>query len=96
MVQIKLFKNPAGRILLVTMSEDNYTQVLLEDINSKFDAVQEAVAPMKQLMADNTALRSDAEEVKADVKIIKAAVTDLSHQVNDIDKRTNRLESLVG
>lgn len=62
------------------MSKD-YTDVLLEEMNGKFDRLIEVMAQMREEMK-HFARQEDLEEVKADVKIIKAAVTDLSSQVN--------------
>lgn len=62
------------------MSKD-YTDVLLEEMNGKFDRLIEVTAQMREEMRQS-ARQEDLEEVKADVKVIKAAVTDLSSQVN--------------
>ena len=61
---------------------DNYTDVLLEDISSKFDRVLEVVSALSDRV-DLTATKEDVEEVRSDVRIIKAAVTDHSHQLQD-------------
>lgn len=59
---------------------NNSTDILLEDMNGKFDVVLELVGQMRDEMK-TLAKQEDLEEVKADVKVVKAAVTDLSHQV---------------
>lgn len=53
---------------------DDYTNVILEDINSKFDVIADAVGQVQKKMKD-LAKQTDLEEVRADVKTIKAAVT---------------------
>lgn len=73
------------------MAKDNYTD-LLEDINSKFDRVIEAVDQVRQDVRA-TAKQSDLEDVKSDVKVVKAAVTDVSTQVNKHDQRLSNLEA---
>ncbi len=72
------------------MNSSNHTDIVLEDMNSKFDAVIELVTQMREDMKQ-LAKQEDLEEVKADVKIIKAAITDLSHQV---EKHEQQLTSL--
>jgi hypothetical protein len=68
------------------------TDILLEDINCKFDAVLEAVGGIRQEMKDLAKL-SDLDELKADVKTIKTVVTSQSHQLDNHENRINVLES---
>ncbi len=76
------------------MSEDkDYTNVLLEEMNSKFDLLLEAVKPIRQLQQDTGTLKEDMNEVKSDVKVIKAAVTDVSKEVSAHDLRIANLEN---
>jgi uncharacterized protein YoxC len=74
------------------MSDKDYTNVLLEDMNSKFDRLIEVVGQMKDEI-QTFAKQSDLEEVKADVKVIKAAVTDLSSHVDNHEVRITNLEA---
>ena len=75
------------------MSKDkDYTNVLLEEMNSKFDILIEVVGGMKDEMK-TLAKQSDLDEVKADVKVIKAAVTDVSDQVARHEVRISDLET---
>jgi len=74
------------------MSKD-YTDVLLEEMNSKFDLLLEAIAPLKQMQQDIFTTKEDVAELKADVKVIKAVVTDLSHQVNRHEKEIAELKT---
>jgi hypothetical protein len=71
----------------------NYTDVLLEDMNHKFDLLLEAIAPLKDMQKDIFALKEDLEEVKQDVKVVKAAVTDLSKQVHGHERRFTKLKT---
>ena len=66
--------------------------ILIEYLNSKFDAVIELVGQMRQDMK-TLAKQEDLEEVKRDIKVIKAAVTDLSHQVDKHEKQLAQLEA---
>jgi hypothetical protein len=55
---------------------DDYTGILLEDIDHKLDAILESqvlLAPMSQKLND---VDERLSHVEADVKVIKAAVTD--------------------
>ena len=72
---------------------DNYTDVLLEDINAKFDAIMEIVQPLVSLPADVREIKEDVSATKADLRIVKAAVTDQSHQLNDHERRILALET---
>jgi len=74
---------------------DTRTEVLLEDTNSKLDALVEVVRDMRDYMQAHLATKEELGEVKADIKIVKAAVTDLSHQVNDHENRLNVVEARV-
>lgn len=60
-------------------------------MNSKFDAVLEAVSQIRDDIK-GLARKDDLEEVKQDVKIIRAAVTDLSSQVTNHEQRITTLE----
>ncbi len=73
------------------MAGENYTNVLLEDINGKFDQLIEVVSGMREEMK-TLAKQTDLNDVKSDVKVIKAAVTDLSGNVLDLEGRTELLE----
>jgi len=55
------------------MSTDNYTDVLLEDMDSKFNVILGAVGSIRDEMK-TLAQQNDLEEVKNDVKIVKVAV----------------------
>lgn len=77
----------------MTISDDNYLGVLLEEIRDQNRAVLEAVGDMQKNVAKIPGIESDIHELKQDMKIVKAAVTDLSHQVNDHEHRITRLEA---
>lgn len=64
-------------------SGNDNLQVILEDMNSKFEAVMELLVPMHQDVAEVKAKQSEQDEIKSDIKVIKAAVTDQSHQLTD-------------
>lgn len=70
----------------------NHTDVLLEDMNAKFDVMMEAIVQLRSDMKEMTT-KADFEEVKQDVKTIKAAVTDTNTQVQDHEHRITSLEA---
>lgn len=73
-------------------SDRHYSNIILEDINGKFNAMLEIMSQFGKDLAD-TARQTDLDEVKADIKVVKAAVTDTNHLVADHEKRITRLES---
>lgn len=75
------------------MAGKDYTNVLLEEMNGKFDLLLEAVAPLKDMQKDIIVMKEDIVELKGDAKVIKAAVTDLSHQVADHDREIRELKT---
>ena len=70
---------------------DNYTDILLEDINDKFERIVEAVGQLHDKV-NQKSNQSDIDEIKADLKIVKAAVTDMSRQVNEHEERLHKLK----
>lgn len=76
-------------------TDDNYTNVLLEDMNSKVQALFEIVTTTMATKDDIAKLTDEFDEVKSDVKVIKTAVTDLSSTVNDHEARIVHLERRV-
>ena len=69
----------------------DYTGVLLEDMNSKMDAVVEAVGQM-QGQINNLPTRDEFQELRDDVKVIKKVVTGHSEQLTDHEERLTTLE----
>lgn len=72
----------------------DYTGVLLEDINGKFDVIVEAVGQMQDQMKLLKDVPEDLKEVKADVKTIKSVLTGHSEQLADHEERINALEAV--
>lgn len=58
----------------------NHFSALMEDQNTKLDAVLESVGAVRQELA-RVPKREEFDELKQDVKTIKAAVTDLSRDL---------------
>jgi phage-related minor tail protein len=73
--------------------KDDHLAVLLKDMNSKFDAVTEAVTDLSSDVKELKKLIPDVAELKSDVKVIKAVVVDQSHQIRDHDSQISSLEA---
>lgn len=70
--------------------KDNHTDVLLEDIQSKFDAIIEIVVPTREEVA---LIKEDVTILKEDAAVIKAAVTRSNKKAIELDERVGRLEA---
>jgi uncharacterized protein YoxC len=71
----------------MSKSDDNHTNVLLEDINGKFDTILEAITSMQPQVAKIASIEESVAELKTDVKVIKAAVKDQGKQLHDHDRK---------
>lgn len=70
-------------------SDKDNLEVILEDMNGKFNRMLEIVSLTREEMAT----KAELEEVKSDVKVIKAAVIDQNAQLNDHERRITHLEA---
>jgi len=75
------------------MGKRDYTDVLLEDMNAKFDILIEGFGQIRYEVK-TLATQQSLDEVQADVRVIKAVVTDLSIHVNDHEVRLTGIETL--
>lgn len=71
--------------------DDSYTNVLLEEMNSKMQAVLEIVSDNQRVLASQPT-RDEFNELKDDVKTIKLAVTDTNKELKLHDRRITKLE----
>jgi archaellum component FlaC len=62
----------------------NHFSVLMEDQNSKLDAVLEAVGDMQQKVAVLPRIEQRLEVLEQDMKIVKAAVVDVSRDLEQL------------
>lgn len=74
------------------MGDENYTNVLLEEMNSKFDKLIEIVGQLSDELKKK-ANQSDLDEVKSDVKTVKSAVTETTIELANIGNRVRQLET---
>ncbi len=72
----------------MTMSEKGRTEIILEDINSKFDTVIEYVQVIPQIQRDITVLKDDVSELKSDMKIVKTVIREHSADIFELKAKT--------
>lgn len=72
--------------------DDNYTNVLLEDIRSQMQAVLEIVGENQKTLQD-VPKRNEFNKLKSDVVVIKEAVKQTNKDVQRLDRRVTILES---
>jgi len=73
--------------------KDDHVTVIIEDMNSKFDAVIESVSGLTTDVKELKKIIPDVAELKDDVKVIRVAVTDQTKQLNDHETRITSLEA---
>ncbi len=72
----------------------DYTDVLLADISSKFDAVLEAVGGMQDQIKKIPRMAERIEKLGSDMLTVKIAVRTISNDTELIKIRTEKLEQL--
>lgn len=72
--------------------KDDHVAILLEDIDSKIEAVLEAMPSSAEISQRFGALDERLEQIESNVKAIKAAVTDQSAELRDHQHRISDLE----
>ncbi len=72
--------------------DDNYTNVILEEVRDQNKKILEMVSLMGEQM-QKTAKQESIDEVKNDLKIVKAAVTDQGAVLADHETRITSLET---
>ncbi|HET9721929.1 MAG TPA: hypothetical protein VFP32_02770 [Candidatus Saccharimonadales bacterium] len=90
------------------MTDKNYTDVLLEDINGKFNAILEAVGGMQDhvkripdidervqnLENEMKTVRQATTKTNADLKAIATHIKEVNGQIEDIETRLSVVESV--
>jgi len=71
--------------------DDEYTNIILEEIRDQNKAVLEVVGGMREEL-ERVPKREEFEDLKEDVKVIKAAVTATNKDVAELDRRVTSLE----
>jgi hypothetical protein len=62
---------------------DNYTAVMLEDVNSKVDRLIEILQPFPKMQEDVATLKEDVAELKSDMKIVKHAIRETNLELRN-------------
>jgi len=76
-------------------NKSNYTDVLLEDINSKFDAVLEAVSGMQDSVKKIPKMSERIEKLESDMTMVKLVTQATGSDAKLIKIRTEKLESIL-
>jgi peptidoglycan hydrolase CwlO-like protein len=77
------------------MTDNNYTDVLLENIQDQNKAVLEAVADIRQKVEPISSMQEDISVLKHDMQAVKAAVTETNQDLGDLKQRVEHLESAI-
>ena len=75
--------------------KNNYDGVLIEDFNSKFDAIMEAVGSMQDSVKKIPKMAERLEKLESDMTIVKMATKATSSDTNLIKIRTEKLENIL-
>lgn len=75
--------------------KSNYTDVLLEDINSKFDAVLEVVGGLQTNVNKIPKMAERIEKLESDMSLVKLATRVTSNDMNMVKIRTEKLERIL-
>lgn len=77
------------------MTDRNYSDVLLEDINSKFNAILEAVGAMQDQVRKIPKMSERLEKIESDMRLVKLATKVTSDDASLIKVRTEKLEGIL-
>lgn len=72
----------------------NYSDVLLEDINSKFDAIMEVVGSMQDKVKRIPKMAERIEKLEDDISTIKLVTMSTQSDTSLIKIRTEKLEAV--
>ena len=75
--------------------DDNYTNVLLEEIRSQMQAVLEISTDTRNKINVLPTMQEDIAELKDDVQVIKQAVTDTNKDLELLERRVTKLEEKI-
>ena len=77
------------------VNKKDYTDVLLEDINSKFDAVLDAVSGMQDNVKRIPKMAERLEKLEDDMATVRMVTIATSNDTNLIKIRTEKLENIL-
>lgn len=73
------------------MTQDSYTNFLLEDMRSQFQAVLEAVADIRRVV-DLQPTREEFNAAVQEIRTTNLALKNMGFQVHDHERRITKLE----
>ncbi len=76
------------------MADKNYSEVLLEDMNSKFELILEAVGSMQDQVKKIPKMAERIEKIEHDINTIKLDTMMTNNDTKIIKIRTEKLENL--
>ena len=74
----------------------NYSDILIEDFNAKFDAILEAVGAMQNHTKKIPKMAERLEKLESDMRLVKLASMGSSDDLKLIKIRTEKLEDIEG
>ena len=77
-------KNPDPSQLPVP---EHRLNVLLEELNSKFDVFGEGLADVQEKVSEIPKMREDIQEIKADISTIKTVIPTLAKRLTALEAR---------
>ena len=77
------------------VNKKDYTDVLLEDINSKFDAVLDAVGGMQDQIKKIPKMAERLEKIESDLIVVKLDASLTRNDTRLIKIRTEKLEDIL-
>lgn len=76
------------------MNSNNHTDVLLEDINAKFEAILEIVGSMQDKVAKIPKMSERIEKLEHDMSFVRLASTETLQDMQMIKIRSEKLHQL--
>jgi|GEM_PF-1508560 len=73
-------------------ARNNHNDVLLEDINSKFDAILEAVGSMKDQVKKIPSIEEKVINLENEMHAVRLATTDTNIDVKDIKTHVRKID----
>jgi len=73
--------------------DDNYTNVLLEEMHDQIRVIHEITVANQPQINKIAGMEQDIKELKADVKTIKHAVKDTNTDLRLLERRVTNLEN---
>ena len=75
------------------MGKANYSDIILEDVNSKLDLILETLMPLTVLPAEMREVREELEDINNKFDVSTVVIKDHSHQLSSHETRIAKLES---